>query len=90
MSTLQNCHQVQCPHNQRTSLRSSLLNVWIRQQQFGGYILDAHIVFAKSFSTYIKLAKIAGIHVLELVEDIKAFSASTFLKDRLGNRFNNP
>jgi hypothetical protein len=41
---------------------------------------------ANSFPEYIKLAEIAMVHVLGSVEDERAFSSLTFLKDKLRNR----
>ena len=48
--------------------------------------LDANSALNSSFPKYIKLAQIALIHVLGLVEDERAFSSLTFLKDKVKNR----
>jgi hypothetical protein len=41
---------------------------------------------AKAFGEYVKLVEIAMIHVLGFVEDERAFSALTFLKDKVRNK----
>lgn len=48
--------------------------------------LDANSALGKNFSEYLKLAKIAMVHVLGSVEDERTFSALNFLKDKLRNR----
>jgi len=51
--------------------------------------LDANSALAKSFSQYVKLAKIAMIYVLGFVEDEHCFSSKlSFLKDKIRNRLN--
>ena len=47
--------------------------------------LDANSALSTSFLEYIKVAQIALIHVLGSVEDERAFSSVTFLKDKLCN-----
>jgi hypothetical protein len=48
--------------------------------------LDANTSLAKAFPEYIKLAHIAMVHVLGSVEDERAFSSLSFLKDKQRNR----
>jgi hypothetical protein len=48
--------------------------------------LDSNVNLAKAFGEYVKLAEIAMIHVLGYVEDERAFSALTFLKDKVRNK----
>jgi hypothetical protein len=45
--------------------------------------LEANSALSTSFSKYIKLTEIAMVHVLGSMEDERAFSSLTFLKDRL-------
>ena len=47
---------------------------------------DANSALSTLFLEYIKLAHIAMIHVLGSVEDERAFSSISFLKDKLRNR----
>ena len=49
--------------------------------------LDANSSLCTSFPKYIKLTQIALIHILGSVEDERAFSSLTFLKDKVMNRF---
>ena len=48
--------------------------------------LNANFALSSSFPEYMKLAQIALIHVLGSMEDERAFSSVTFLKDKLWNR----
>jgi hypothetical protein len=48
--------------------------------------LDANNALVAHFPEYVKLAQIAMVHVLGSVEDERAFSSLTFLKDKLRNR----
>ena len=48
--------------------------------------LDANSTLSSSFPEYMKFAQITLIHVLGSVEDERAFSSLTFLKDKLQNR----
>lgn len=48
--------------------------------------LDANSALSTSFPEYIKLAQIALIHVLGSVEDERAFSSLSFLKDKVRNK----
>ena len=48
--------------------------------------LDANLVLSTSFPKYIKLAQIALIHLLGSVEDKRAFSSVTLLKNKVRNR----
>jgi hypothetical protein len=48
--------------------------------------LDANTALVAHFPEYLKLAQIAMVHVLGSVEDERAFSSLTFLKDKLRNR----
>jgi hypothetical protein len=47
---------------------------------------DANSALSATFPEYIKLAHIAVVHLLGSVEDERAFSSLTFLKDKLRNR----
>jgi hypothetical protein len=48
--------------------------------------LNANSTLSSSFLKYIKLAKIAMVQALGLVEDERAFFSLTFFKDKLKNR----
>ena len=48
--------------------------------------LDANSTLSTSFPEYIKLAQIALIHLLGSVEDKRAFSSVTLLKNKVQNR----
>ena len=49
-------------------------------------MLDANTALAKKFPKYIKLAKIAMVHLLKSVEDEHSFSILKSIKDSLQNR----
>jgi hypothetical protein len=49
-------------------------------------LFDANSTLSKCFPEYLKLAKIAVVHVLGSVEDERTFSSLSFLKDNIRNR----
>jgi hypothetical protein len=59
-----------------------ILNPWTKLWRQ----LDANSALSTSFPKYIKLAEIAMVDVLGSMEDERAFSSLTFLKDKLRNQ----
>ncbi len=51
-------------------------------------MLDANSSLGKNFVEFIKLAQVAMVHVLSIVENECTFSTLSFLMDRLCNRLN--
>ncbi len=52
-------------------------------------VIHASQLFFNAFLEYLKVAKIAMVHVLSFVEDERCFNSIAFLKNKVRNRLNN-
>ncbi len=51
-------------------------------------VINVSHLLSHTFLKYLKIAKIAMMHVLGFVKDGRCFSSVSFLKNKLGNRLN--